>query len=78
MNWVKLAVLALELVGDFVRWVETQKIASEAERKLIAEARGMIDANIAKAEAARARVRAELAANPDSLRDDSRGPWRED
>lgn len=78
MHWAKLAILILELAGAAVRWIEETRIASEAERKLIAEARGMIDANVAKAEAARLRVRAELAANPEQLRDDSRGPWRND
>lgn len=69
MNWVKLAVIALEIVGAFVRWVEAEKIASEAERALIARARRMIDANVAIAEDARARVRDALAANPDKLRE---------
>jgi hypothetical protein len=78
MNWVKLAILLLEVTGAFVRWVEQNKIASEAERQMLQRARGMIDANIAKAENARARVRADLDARPDSLRDDTRGPWRDD
>lgn len=78
MSWVKLAVLALQLVGQFVRWVEETKIASEAERKLIAQARGMIDANVAKAEAARARVRADIKRLPGGVRDDALGPWRDD
>jgi hypothetical protein len=68
MDWVKLAVLALDLVGQFVRWVEETKIASAAERAMIERARGVIDANVAKAEAARARVRAELDADHGRLR----------
>lgn len=77
MNWVKLAILALELVGQFARWVEETKVASEAERRLIDKARGMVNADVAKAEDARARVRAELN-DPGKLRDDASGPWRND
>lgn len=68
MDWVKLAILALQLVGDFVRWVEREKITSEAQRQLIEQARRQIDANVAIAADARARVRDRLQREPDSLR----------
>ena len=78
MQWVKLAILALELAGAFSRWVERTKAASDAERELIERARGMVDANIAKADDARARVRADIERLPGGVRDDSLGPWRDD
>jgi hypothetical protein len=68
MNWVKLAILILEIAGAAVRWIEENKIASEAERRLIEAARGLTDANVARAEAARARVRARIDADPGQLR----------
>ena len=77
MSWVKLAVLIFELAGAAVRWIEENKIASEAERKLIEQARRQIDGNVAIAEDARARVRDRLQREPGSLRDDSWGPWRD-
>lgn len=78
VQWAKVAVLLLDLVGQFVRWVEQEKITTDAERALIANARKQIDANVAVAEDARRRVRDRIAANPDGLRDDSWGHWRED
>lgn len=77
MNWVKLAILILDLAGRAVRWIEANKIASDAQRRLIERAREAIDANADKARIARERVRADLS-NPDRLRDDASGPWRDD
>lgn len=74
LDWLQLALLAL----DLVRWIEREKLKTEAERAQLAAALQRIDANVAKADAARARVRAELDADPGGLRDDRVGPWRQD
>jgi hypothetical protein len=60
VSWVKLVVLAFQLAADFARWVEREKIRTEAERALLAEARKIIDANVETANAARDRVRDQL------------------
>lgn len=70
MDWVKLALLILQLAAKAVGWIEENKLRSEAERQLVAETRIKIDALIAKADAARAGVRADVERAPGSLRDD--------
>ncbi|HRO04592.1 MAG TPA: hypothetical protein PLS69_13400, partial [Terricaulis sp.] len=72
MDWLKLAVLLLDLAGDFARWVEREKLKTEAERAALDAARGRIHASIEQAEAARARVRDAVASNPDRLRQPDR------
>lgn len=74
IDWLRLALLALE----FIRWIDREKLRADARDKLNAALKESIDANIARAEAARARVRAELDADPGKLRGDASGPWRDD
>lgn len=78
MNWLKLALLALDLAVQFARWVEREKIANQARAEVLREAMEKIDESVAIAAGARARVRDRLEREPDSLRDDSWGPWRQD
>lgn len=78
MSWLKLALLALDLAVQFARWVEREKIANQARAEVLREAMEKIDESVAIAAGARARVRDRLEREPDSLRDDSWGPWRQD
>lgn len=76
-GWISLAIIFLRVAGDILAFIEREQAQSDAERRIIRELKEQADASIAKAEAVRAGVRADLDANPDSLRDDSRGPWRD-
>ncbi len=78
MSWLKLALLVLDLAVQFARWVEREKIANQARAEVLREAMEKIDESVAIAADARARVRDRLEREPDSLRDDSWGPWRQD
>lgn len=70
MNWIKAAVLALELVAAFVKWVETEKVRDQVGRDLIAAAKEKLNAKVAEAQAARDGVRDAVARNPAELRRD--------
>ena len=60
MNWVRLAVLVLDLAGDIVRWIEREKIRTEAERAIFRERVRKHNENVFEARALRARTAAEL------------------
>lgn len=68
--YAKLALLVLQLALALVKWVEREKLRDDAERDLFRQQQEQIRADIAKADAARADVRASVERNPSSLRDD--------
>lgn len=65
-DWLRLALLLV----DLLRWIDREKLRAEARGKLKDKLREAIDADIKRAEEARARLRAELDAAPGKLRDD--------
>lgn len=71
MNWLAALALIGKLIGllaDLARWIERERIKDEAQREQARVALEKIDAEVAKADAARERVRAELDADPGRLR----------
>lgn len=68
MNWLKLALLVLDLAVKFARWVEREKLADDVRAEMLRDAMEKIDANVEAANAARDRVRADLERDPDGLR----------
>jgi hypothetical protein len=68
--YAKLALLALQLALSLIKWVEREKLRDQAERDLFNEQQEAIRADIAKADAARADVRAAAERDPSRLRDD--------
>ncbi|MGE0830807.1 MAG: hypothetical protein AB7O04_15845 [Hyphomonadaceae bacterium] len=67
-NWITLAILLLRVASDLIGFIEREKARGAAERKLAAEIGKSIHESIAKAEAARAGVRADFGADPDRVR----------
>jgi hypothetical protein len=68
MDWLKLALIVLDLAAQFARWVEREKIRDEIEKARLRELVEQINGEVAKANNARAHVRAELSADPGKLR----------
>ncbi|HWA22339.1 MAG TPA: hypothetical protein VG735_08095 [Caulobacterales bacterium] len=64
MDWIKAALLALQLTSQFVAWVAREKAKTEAERAVLASLQETINAEIAKAKAARDAVAADPGDGP--------------
>jgi len=70
MDWLGLALGLVKLLGAFTGWLHDRAMISAGQAEQIAaELKGQSDA-LTKALAAREAVRADIARNPDRLRDD--------
>lgn len=69
MSWLKLFLIALDLVGQFGRWIEREKLRDDVEREAFREQVRKHNEAVFEAKEIRDRVRAELAANPGGVRD---------
>jgi hypothetical protein len=68
VDWAKFALLALKLVDQLVGWVEREQLRDELARENFRQQVEKHNADVATARKIRARTRAELAADPDSVR----------
>lgn len=70
MDWLALILSAVKLLGAITSWMHDRQMVSAGQAEQIAaELKGQSDA-LTKALAAREAVRADIARNPDRLRDD--------
>lgn len=67
--WLDLLKALLALGAGYLSFLQTQKLIAAGEAQAIASALRAADEEIAKAKAARSRVAADLAADPDRLRE---------
>ncbi len=70
MDWLALALGLVKLLGGFVGWLHDRQMLSAGQAEQVAkEMEAQTDA-LRKANAAREAVRADIARNPDGVRDD--------